>query len=88
MQQGSSASARPMATADYATSLQQLQDNVQRVSPLPNIVHHGRILQSTLYTIRRSNFAYDRLLDVQFVGELKRQRIMADHAEKNKPAKF
>ena len=64
-----SQSERAAVTSDYTASLQQLQDNIQTDSPLPIIVHRGRLLQSTLNAVRRPNFSYDRLLDVQFVGE-------------------
>jgi len=33
------------------------------------IVHHSRLLQSTLAAVHRPNFCYNRLTEIEFVGE-------------------
>jgi len=59
----------PAEAASYMLSLTNVQDRVRTNEPIPLIVHRGRLLQSTLNGMRRCNFEYNRLLDVQFVGE-------------------
>lgn len=62
-------------THQYESSLDAVQDLVvalvvaKESNPNPVIVHRSRILQSTLAAIRRPNFSYSRLIEVEFVGE-------------------